>query len=247
MCSARVVAVQSAPKGQESLGLAQGDLSDSSGRCCCALLCITSVLCISERCAQAVLASTCAARRPVRAACGVASCSTAHMIHAAAICLPCCPATMLHDHAPHPATCTSHPQPNRLAQMTATRKGVKCDLVNAISATMFNYTLKGLSFQGSPLMSDGVTHQMYLGTSGMYPNFEIKPGPPAPPASPPSPPVPPPGPPPPSPAPPPPPPGERLLDMLTCCSWQGLPVNHNQVATTPLALQLLSAAAAMRK
>ena len=50
--------------------------------------------------------------------------------------------------------------------MTLSRDGMLCDQAAAATASIFNYTIAGLAFQGRPLVSDGSSWWLYMGTAG---------------------------------------------------------------------------------
>lgn len=50
--------------------------------------------------------------------------------------------------------------------MTLSRDGMLCDQTNSSTASIFNYTIQGLVFQGRPVVSDGSSWWLYMGQAG---------------------------------------------------------------------------------
>jgi hypothetical protein len=46
------------------------------------------------------------------------------------------------------------------------RDGMLCDQPTAGTASIFNYTVQGLTFQGRPVVADGSSWWLYMGASG---------------------------------------------------------------------------------
>jgi hypothetical protein len=71
----------------------------------------------------------------------------------------------------------------RITTMTLTRQGILCDQTAFTTATVFIYQAQGLAFNTStgfkPLLADGLSWQMYAGSTG-FTNLCIKPAPNAP-------------------------------------------------------------------
>jgi hypothetical protein len=53
--------------------------------------------------------------------------------------------------------------------MTLSRDGMLCDQPTHVTASIFNYTIQGLTFQGRPVVADGSSWWLYMGTAGAQP------------------------------------------------------------------------------
>ena len=50
--------------------------------------------------------------------------------------------------------------------MTLSRDGMLCDQPTQVTASIFNYTIQGLTFQGRPVVADGSSWWLYMGAAG---------------------------------------------------------------------------------